>query len=490
MNDKIDMKKFLDGIDDKYIEEAGELENYAAKRNRIIRLVASVAAAVVAILLGVNVFIIRPWDKEVRPAPGPGITSSPEPTKSIGEPTGTAVAKEIDAADFKGGNDYNKLNSYRTNSRITNSDNSKVVVKNNDVVSEFVPESRSQLDKKVSEAVRASVPRPLATSNHAVLCYSIDDKNVSGEIILFVYDSEGDCVGFAEVSEDSSGLNCTMINSSKQLWCIDSKETFICVEYDGVKYLLDRTNTLYVLLTGEKADITIRGDLFSTIRDSYLAFSYEDVNKDSREIGYLGTYAVSDKISLDVYDWPEIVPNKTATSPSGKVAVLQQIGDIYYLHELVVTYKDKLNKYDLSSTLFTSSEKIIWLDDDTVVVTAHINPSLNVLFRCNEKTGVETVYGSYFAFDRDNKLFYVDPSPHFADIREPEIVKDEDGNEYYTTDTKKYIYGDLEVNEKYIAFYTGSEDTTKLIVVDRETKEVVIEIGKPICGDLRFSVKD
>ena len=38
--------------------------------------------------------------------------------------------------------------------------------------------------------------------------------------------------------------------------------------------------------------------------------------------------------------------------------------------------KDKLEKYDLSSSLFSSVEKIIWLDDDNVVVIAHINPSL------------------------------------------------------------------------------------------------------------------
>ena len=500
MNDKIDMRKFLDGIDDKYIEEAGELENYAAKRSRIIKIVAGAAAAVLVLLLGMNVFAIRPWEHKSEPSPVPGeTTTTPEPTKTAVLPTEPEPEKTINAAEFYGGNDYTPINAYRSNARLTNIDNSGIVVNNDDVVAELAQESLNKIDRSVSEAVYASVPRPLTTSNYAVFCYSIDNKNISGEIVIYVYDSKGKCVGFAEVSEDSAGFNCTMTNSSKQPWYIASKETYICVEYEGNKYLLDKTNTLYTLATGEKVDITVKGDLFSAIKDNTLAFSYEDVNKTGRKLKYLGSYAVSESINLEVYSSVEDAAGNqiremgqiTATSPSGKIAYAQRVEGSYQL-ELVVESKDKQIRFDLSGSDYLSAEKVFWLDDDTVIVKAHVGPSGGALFRCSEKTGVEKIYGCYFAFDKDKTLFYNAP----WDTTESDVVKDENGNVYYTIEDEAYdtyVYGDLEVNDKYVAFYTSplvKEGSIKLIVVDRETKEVVTEIEKPICGDLRFSVKD
>ena len=97
--------------------------------------------------------------------------------------------------------------------------------------------------------------------------------------------------------------------------------------------------------------------------------------------------------------------------------------------EIIITgdSKDKLRVND-SLNLITSVEKLYWLDQNRLVIIAHINPSLQcfMVYDLKTKQLENEKYGIGFTWkDNDiSTLIYIVPKPHFSKNGNLEMIKD------------------------------------------------------------------
>lgn len=109
-----------------------------------------------------------------------------------------------------------------------------------------------------------------------------------------------------------------------------------------------------------------------------------------------------------------------------------------------------------------SLDDIVFLDDNRIGITGHINPSLSSHEVFDMETGelISSFYGIGFIYDEKYKLYYVVPQPHWVGIddRGGNLIMNEQGDVLYETEPNIMIYGDLRIESGCIYFYEKTAD--------------------------------
>ncbi|MDE6748670.1 MAG: hypothetical protein K2K21_06365 [Lachnospiraceae bacterium] len=91
-----------------------------------------------------------------------------------------------------------------------------------------------------------------------------------------------------------------------------------------------------------------------------------------------------------------------------------------------------------SLMLANSIEDIKWLENNTLAVISHVNPSLSCLLVYNVRTQelIDERYGTFFewANEAPSSLYYISPTPHFSEEIGPESILDFSDNTVFKTD--------------------------------------------------------
>jgi len=204
--------------------------------------------------------------------------------------------------------------------------------------------------------------------------------------------------------------------------------------------------------------------------------------------GIIQTIEVNEKLTLEIKEFePGTGYNyqNVAVSNDGKVASLQR-NDETNLFEWIIVNGDNVEVIDMSFYWFTSVLDTRWIDDETVQAICHYNPSTNGIFLYNLKTGLKRIYGTSFTRDSKGNLFYVESKPHFVDYSAPDCICNEAGERLYESEEDIWIQC-LVADDNYLSFYERdpkNEDYFKLLVLSRETKEIVYEYNHPAYGEI------
>lgn len=129
--------------------------------------------------------------------------------------------------------------------------------------------------------------------------------------------------------------------------------------------------------------------------------------------------------------------------------------------EIVVEYNEKKVILPLS-TYANSLDDIIFINENKIGITGHINPSLlsHEIFDIDTGELINSFYGLGFIYDEKHELYYIVPQPHWAGIddRGGNLIMNELGDVLYETEPNVMIYGDLWIESGCIYFNEKSAD--------------------------------
>ena len=159
-----------------------------------------------------------------------------------------------------------------------------------------------------------------------------------------------------------------------------------------------------------------------------------------KQIKYFWMFAICvGLISYCLYNNKSLTSSSEIISISGELAAsidtsnygYIKIRDIQTNETLLLEIKDSL-------MLANSIEDIKWLENNTLAVISHVNPSLSCLLVYNARTQelIDERYGTSFEWANEDpsSLYYISPTPHFSEEIGPEAIIDFSGNIVFKTD--------------------------------------------------------
>jgi len=142
-----------------------------------------------------------------------------------------------------------------------------------------------------------------------------------------------------------------------------------------------------------------------------------------------------------------------------------------------------------------SIEKFCWLDNQTLILKDHINPSLGIytVIDAVAKKVAGNYYGTTFTWNKQrDKLYYLEGMPHPNYLDGHQKIRDGAGNLCFETGAGEVICGQLYISadDKYFAFYLENveEGQMELVVAQMEQGERLRRIWGKECplGKVRF----
>ncbi|MDE7424854.1 MAG: hypothetical protein K2N51_14390 [Lachnospiraceae bacterium] len=113
-------------------------------------------------------------------------------------------------------------------------------------------------------------------------------------------------------------------------------------------------------------------------------------------------------------------------------------------------------------------DEVLWINDTTLAVIMHANPSLSVLFviDADKEKILYTKYGSAFTWVDDNpeSLLYVEQAPHFSEVTGYEEIKNYEDDTLLQTGEEEQIVG-FDISQE--------DDTVAYVINDKKDKETV-----------------
>ncbi|MDE7297811.1 MAG: hypothetical protein K2N94_03135 [Lachnospiraceae bacterium] len=180
------------------------------------------------------------------------------------------------------------------------------------------------------------------------------------------------------------------------------------------------------------------------------------------------------------YPAQEPGPDSAVFSPSGKKAELIPV-EGWSFQALKVTLEDGTEKEcKLTDVFFSSLNDFCWIGEERVVLEGHRNPSLNVYIVYHlEQNSFEEYYGLFFTWDGNyDKLYYVQPAPHFGAGPASEKIADQEETIYYKTEPGERLVDTLILDEKgeYIGFFVEADEAKRsFAILNCETMEILYE---------------
>jgi len=201
--------------------------------------------------------------------------------------------------------------------------------------------------------------------------------------------------------------------------------------------------------------------------------------------GVMARYEQEDGSVIEIREVTEAKIVHESYSPSGKYAKADRVENSYDIY-VEIRNGGSVERKEFKSGLVRSVVDVKWVDDETVWVIMHVNPSLQelLIYHCGGET--ESVYGCFFTLDSDGKMYYVDPAPHFSTEWAPDDILDHEENILYRTSEGESIIRDFVVTDNYFVFYVGrlENEDCKLVVLDRNDLSTVMEIERPAYGEI------
>lgn len=131
--------------------------------------------------------------------------------------------------------------------------------------------------------------------------------------------------------------------------------------------------------------------------------------------------------------------------------------------------------------LTTDILKIEWINDDTVAIISHINPSLLYLCLYNASNNkiIDKKYGDQFDWDSDNNndMLYVQHSPHFSNFRGNDKILNSNDEVLYTTDPN-VIVSDITKKDNTVCWMTKDTKNNEFDINQGKLNSNKLEITK------------
>lgn len=174
-------------------------------------------------------------------------------------------------------------------------------------------------------------------------------------------------------------------------------------------------------------------------------------------------------------DEPYIVQ---ASSENGKrTAYISDINsNIVYVKDSDSKSKKEL-LVDDELKLATAVYDLHWINNDTLGIIAHVNPSLEylVIYSLPDYKIIDEHYGTFFDWAADDytSLYYIEPTPHFSDQVAPEAILDYQEQVIYETEGGISLsHLTISPNGSKIAFFgIDKENEDKTIHIISSKKE-------------------
>lgn len=214
----------------------------------------------------------------------------------------------------------------------------------------------------------------------------------------------------------------------------------------------------------------------STIKENnhYTAVGFRGVNtwgtlsiNTSDDLLAFGEVEVPEVQSIWYSDDKTMYGFASSKSSSGKIDVVISTAD---KNESSVDNEVVLTLSDLALSL----EDIKFIDENTVGIEGHVNPSTNVYQIFDLQTGkvLQEYYGYGFTYSGDT-LYYVQAPQHFSGIKGYNRILTSDGNMLYESAENVTIASNLEIREGSIVFYEKDNQLNVQTMKSHSTTNII-----------------
>jgi hypothetical protein len=189
-------------------------------------------------------------------------------------------------------------------------------------------------------------------------------------------------------------------------------------------------------------------------------------------------------VSPEIKQFPSLSPNL------GKIAFVDKMNlsnPIWGIIQIIDLKSGEISSIPLAENYANAFENVEWVDDNTVAITGHVNPSLCTyeIYDINKAVRKNIYYGIGFMWNKaKSRLYYTIPAPHFANVdKGKNTIVNQDGDVLYQSSSNVMILSgsSLSNDDSKIAFFEDDLTSGALNLVIGDKKD-----DKNICIQKRL----